>query len=154
MFLVAISYFIMGSSSGITNASMVFDTPFLGLNYAPFTEIPMGKDDLYIQKKVIDENNKIIPFKDLMDNNYDNIYDGRFMKENYGLSYLDNEPGEILSGVKDMEEKLSLKKSNDSQRETLIQRYLTEFLPTNKRTDAKTEVCYSWLKNNKELYLD
>ena len=73
-----LSKFVIGTTSGAVDTAVVFNKPFLGVNFAPFTESPFGKYDQYIQKKLVDINsNKIIKFKDFIGRDLSNTYNSK-----------------------------------------------------------------------------
>lgn len=154
LYLVSISEFIIGSSSGATDIAEVFKIPFLAVNFAPCVGAPLGKNDLYIPKKYIDinKNENIIPFKEIIKIDPAILYQGSLLKRKYGISYLDNTPEEILVATIEMEERISgvfIENSNDAK---LLSKYFNEFWKSNPKAGVQTIICREWLKNNQSLY--
>ena len=151
-FFIYISDFVIGTTSGITDVATVFGIPFLGVNYAPFTECPLGKYDLFIQKKLIDRSGKVIEYKKIIDGDLKHVYKGDEFYKRTGLTYLDNTSEEILKATKEMQSIVSgdLECSGNSN---LSIEYFSNYWPMNKRGGVATPLCEFWLKENKNLYL-
>jgi len=43
LFTIYKSKFVLGTTSGATDVAAVFNVPFVGVNYAPFVDSPLGK---------------------------------------------------------------------------------------------------------------
>lgn len=153
LYLVYKSVFVIGSTSGATDIATVFNVPFAGVNYAPFVESPLGKDDLYIQKRLKNENGDVIPFKDVVDNPKYYSYDGKKMEDDYGMTYVDNTAKEILELVEEMHYKISGHGYTASDI-NLLQEYHEKFCNRNKWSNRGSPISVTWLKNNGDLYLD
>jgi putative glycosyltransferase (TIGR04372 family) len=154
LYLVSISEFIIGSSSGATDIAEVFKTPFLAVNFAPCIGAPLGKYDLYIPKKYVDMNNNesVIPFKDILKIDSDILYQGDLLEKIHGITYLDNTPEEILVATVEMQERISgafLENANDKN---LQSKYFNEFWSINPKAGVQTAIGREWLKNNQSLY--
>jgi len=152
LYLVYKSKFVIGSTSGATDIAVVFNVPFLGVNYAPFVESPLGKNDLFIQKKLTD-NKHIIPFKDIVSDERYYSYNGNEMKSKYGLSYIDNTNEEILNATKEMHDKIASNRQFNREQENLIQRYQNDYCRKNKWSSRPAPISLGWLKDNQNLYL-
>lgn len=155
LFLISISDFVVGSSSGATDIAELFKVPFLAVNFAPCIGSPLGKNDLYIPKKYIDINDKdkVIPFKKVIkwvDSNH--MYQGDWLEKNYGLAYLDNTPDEILDAVIEMERRVRGEFVETNADKQLQQKYFEEFWKYNPKAKVKTNVCLKWLRENQSLY--
>ncbi len=153
LYLVYKSKFVIGSTSGATDIAAVFNVPFIGVNYAPFVESPLGKNDIYIQKKLMNNNKEIAPFKDIVSDERYYSYNGNEMKNKYGLSYIDNTSEEILSVTKEMFNKITSQRQFNREQTDLIQRYHNEFCRKNKWSSRPAPISLGWLKTNQDLYL-
>ena len=51
LYIPCVSEFIIGCKSGATDLSVLFNTPILITDLTAFMEFPLGKNDLFIQKK-------------------------------------------------------------------------------------------------------
>jgi len=154
LFLVARSEFIVGSSSGATDIAELFKVPFLAVNFAPCIGSPLGKNDLYMPKKYVDINNndKVIPFKNVIKIDSTHLYQGDMLQKNYGLSYIDNTPEEILSAVIEMEQRISGEFTETHSDKLLLHQYFEEFWKNNPKAKVKTNICLEWLRCNQSLY--
>jgi len=154
IFLVYISDFVIGTTSGITDVATIFNTPFLGVNYAPFMEFPLGRDDIFIQKKMTDSSGNVIPFRSIIDNDSYYLYDGNEMFNKYGIKYIDNSPTEILDATIEMVCKLKKCRNQTSTQKKILKRYHQEFCIRNKLiSNINSTISTKWLEDNKELYL-
>jgi len=151
VFLCYIAKFIIGSRSGITDLSLLFETPLLVVNSTTFMESPLGSDDLFIQKK-IKANGEIIPFKDIIDNQQLYLFDGMELEKNFGMVYIENSEDEILNAVIEMNNRILGVEYRSSDVE-LLNKYHSEFCKKNKWSDRDAPISVNWLKENKGLYL-
>ena len=99
LFIIYQSKFVIGSTSGATDIAALFNVPFVGVNYAPFIESPLGKEDIFIQKKTINSKGEIIPYKNIISDSRYYSFDGNKMEHLYGIKYLDNSAEEILDAT-------------------------------------------------------
>ena len=51
LYLVKMSSFVLVTSSGAIDISTILNVPLVGVNFAPFMLFPLGKNDIFIQKK-------------------------------------------------------------------------------------------------------
>jgi putative glycosyltransferase (TIGR04372 family) len=154
LFLIYISDFMFGSTSGATDISVLFNTPFLGINYAPFMESPLGERDLFIQKKLVDSENNIVNFREIVSKNPYHLHNGNKMMSNFGLRYIDNNSCEILDAVIEMEKKISKNNTLNAQQQTMIDRYHNEYCSSNTWSSRNSPISIGWLKKNYNLYID
>lgn len=154
IFLIDISTFIVGTTSGITDVATVFNIPFLGVNYAPFTESPLGKNDLFIQKKLINKSNAMVKYIDALELGVDDAYYGDIFYERTKLEYVDNSKDDILDATVEMESVINNSYILIKKDKILIDKYFSEFWKSNKRALVKTQPCISWLKKNISLYVN
>ena len=153
LYVPYISDFIIGSSSGATNVSLLFNTPLLAVNSAPFMESPVGKDDLFIQKKLIDSKGKIIPYKDIISDSRYYSYDGNKMEQLYGIKYLDNSAEEILDATIEMNNIVNGKFALNKNQRTLLERYQNEYCQKNNWSNRFAPISINWMEKNYYLYL-
>jgi len=152
LYLCSIAKFIIGSRSGITDISLIFNVPLLAVNSTTFMESPLGNSDLFIQKK-LSQNGQIIPFKNVIDKKIFYLFNGLELFNNYGITYIDNTVEEILEATKEMHDKVSGYKYTDSDIK-LLKIYHDNFCKKNKWSNRKAPISLRWLKNNKDLYLN
>lgn len=149
-----ISSFIIGCKSGATDVSVVFNTPILNTNLTIFSESALGKNDLFIQKRLLDEKGLIISFKDLISDEKYYLYDGNKMKSLYGITYIDNSEDEILEATKEMHKKIMGNFELSVAQNFLLKRYHKEYCKKNKWSDIAAPISISWLEKNHHLYLE
>jgi putative glycosyltransferase (TIGR04372 family) len=148
-----ISSFMIGCKSGATDVSVVFNTPILNTDLTIFSEFALGKNDLFIQKKLLHEKGHIIPFKDLISDKKYYLYDGNKMNSLYGISYLDNSEHEILEATKEMHKKIMGNFELSTAQNFLLKRYHKEYCKKNKLSQMPAPISISWLEKNNHLYL-
>lgn len=153
--IVYLSKFVIGTTSGAVDTAVVFNKPFLGVNFAPFTESPFGKYDQYIQKKLVDINsNKIIKFKDFIGRDLSNTYNSKKFRSQYDVTYLDNTEDEIFNAVIEFEDRI---KDTPSDQNNECSDHLNEYHEKYwKKMPCKLinpKISCSWLKKNKDLYI-
>lgn len=153
LFLVSVSKFIIGSTSGATDIAELFKVPFLAVNFAPCLGAPLGKNDLYISKKYIDKKNKVVPFKEILKLDLDSLYSGVLLQEKYGISYLDNTAEEILQAVVEMEQRVTGIFDETESDKKLLNEFFKNFWNRNPKAIVQTKISLNWLKDNKSLYL-
>ena len=154
IFMLSISDFVVGSSSGATDVAVVFNKPYLGVNYAPFLFSPFGFDNMYIPKRLINLKNEcsVIPFKNVTDIDDTKLFDGKYVLEKYGISYIDNTAHEILDVVVEMEQRVSGNHHESDEDYNLMRKYFRHYSLNNKYINIKTRICIKWLKDNPKLY--
>ncbi len=53
VFITANARFFVGTTSGASDLSVLFDVPFVGVNYVPVGCAPIGKSSIYIPKRIV-----------------------------------------------------------------------------------------------------
>ena len=154
IFLIDISEFLIGTTSGITDVATVFHTPFLGVNYAPFTESPLGRNDRFIQKKMIDEFGNVVKYVDALKLGTDDVYIANSYYKRTKLKNMDNTEEEILEATVEMELFIKGKYKENKEDKMLFNQYFLNFWKSNTRAKVKTRPCTSWLKKNIDLYVE
>ena len=153
LYIPSISNFMIGCKSGATDVSVVFNTPILNTDLTIFSEFSLGKDDLFIQKKLVDEKGLVVSFKDLISDRKYYIYDGNAMKSLYGITYVDNSEDEIHRATIEMNKKISGDLILNSSQRYLLNRYHNEYCMKNKFSNEPASISIGWLENNFNLYL-
>lgn len=149
IFLISISNFVVSSSSGSTDIAWVFNIPYLGVNYAPFSHIPLGKNNIFIQKKVYKES--VVPYKSLVDISFKNVFDGKEISS-LGLKYIENTAEEILEAVVEMESRTSGVYREEMEDIAKMKKYFHEYLLKNTYSQCRAKLARNWLKENEKLY--
>jgi putative glycosyltransferase (TIGR04372 family) len=152
LFLVYKSEFMLGSTSGATDVAAVFNTPFVGVNYAPFMEAPLGRDDIFIQKKLINLQGETIPYKDIISDSRYYSFDGNKMNQLYDIKYVDNSAEEVLDVVEEMDDLLNGNLIFSDKQKKLLERYQNEYCLRNKWSKRFAPISIRWLEKNYYLY--
>jgi len=154
LFLISVSDFVVGTTSGATDLAILFDIPFLGVNYAPFMESPLGKNDLFIQKKIVNQHHKVVPYKDIIHNTKYHLFDGNRMRIEHNMHYIDNTPNEIYNAVIEMTLRMEHKFTLSAKQKVLLNNYYKNFCSRNVWSNKSAPISIKWLENNKELYFN
>ena len=154
LFLIYKSSFVLGNSSGAIDVSTMFNVPFAAVNYAPFMVLPLGKDDIFIQKKLINSDGVIVPFKDIIDNEEYYLQNGVKLSNDFGISYIDNSPDDILGVTIEMHNILNDDFILNKNQQKLLERYQNEYCQKNKSTNRLAPISMNWLEKNYSLYLE
>jgi len=151
VYLASRSEFIVGSRSGATDVSLIFGTPLLVVNSTTFMESPLGKKDLFIQKK-IQKKNEVLNFKDIIDKEEYYLFSGLELKNKFNMEYIENTENEILHAVIEMNNKLN-GEEYDTDQKKLLNRYFNEFCNRNKWSNRNAPISIGWLQENYSSYL-
>ena len=154
LFLISVSDFVVGTTSGATDLAILFDIPFLGVNYAPFMESPLGKNDLFIQKKIVNQHHKVVPYKDIIHNTKYHLFDGNRMRIEHNMHCIDNTPNEIYNAVIEMTLRMEHKFTLSAKQKVLLNNYYKNFCSRNVWSNKSAPISIKWLENNKELYFN
>ena len=154
LYVPYISDFIIGSRSGATDVSLLFNTPLLVVNSTTFMESPLGKDDLFIQKKLIDLKGEIVPYKHIISDSRYYSFDGNKMEHLYGIKYLDNSAEEILDATIEMHNILNGNFVMNKNQRKLLKRYQNEYCQKNNWSKRFAPISINWLEKNYYLYLE
>ena len=155
LYLIYKSTFVLGNSSGAVDLADVFNIPWAAVNYAPVMVAPLGKEDIFIQKKLINNNGVIVPFKDIISDSKYYLHDGNRLKNDFGLEYIDNSPEEILDIAKEMHYILNGTFKISAKQKTLLKRYQNEYCQLHHWANYKPfPISINWLEKNHHLYLE
>ena len=154
LYMPYMASFIIGCKSGATDLSLLFNKPILVTDLTTFVEAPLGKKDLFIQKKIIDLNKNIVPFKELVENEKFYTNDGNKMHSLYGLSYIDNTEDEILEATIEMHSRIINNFVLKDSQMALLRRYHNEYCVKNKNSSEFVPISVNWLEKHYALYLD
>jgi putative glycosyltransferase (TIGR04372 family) len=154
LYIPYISEFIIGSRSGATDVSLLFNTPLLVVNSTTFNESPLGMNDLFIQKKLIDSEGKIIPYKELIKDRKYYSPNGNELEKLFGIKYIDNTDNEILEVTIEMHNRLTKNFVLNSNQLNLLERYQSEYCMKNLWSNRLAPISINWLEKNHHLYLN
>jgi len=151
LFLIYISHFVVGNSSGMVDLAVLFNKPLLIVNGVPFTYAPLGKKDMYIHKKILNcKTNEIVPFSELlkMDISIEAQGQEQEFRLRYGLKYLDNTSDEICRAIVDMDAYLH----GDLNYKNSVKKYYSHYWALTRNKKILSLISPSWLKENESLY--
>ena len=154
LFIIYKSKFVLGTTSGATDVTAVFNVPFIGVNYAPFMESPLGKEDMFIQKKIINSKGEIVPYKDIISDSRYYSFDGNKMEQLYGLKYFDNSAEEILDATREMNNIVNGNFVLNKNQKKILERYQNEYCQRNNWSKRFAPISINWLEKNYFLYLE
>ena len=151
IFLVGTCKFFLGSPSGISDVSTVFDNPMVNVQMSEFDIAPFGKNCIYIPKK----------FKFVKTNQYLKFKEGVELKlnissnnlEELGLELEDNSPQDILEAAKEMVTRMEGTFKYSPEEEKLMANFKELISQSNLHCrNVESPIGIEWLKKNKELY--
>jgi putative glycosyltransferase (TIGR04372 family) len=151
LYLVKMSSFVLGTTSGAIDISTVFNVPLVGVNFAPFMLFPLGKNDIFIQKKIKNSNGKILLFKDIISKKEYYSFTGL---DDFQLKYFDNTSEEILIATKEMHHIQNGLFSPNNFQSMLLKKYHSEYCQKNNWSQKLAPISISWLEKNYHLYLE
>src|SRR3990167_10271292 len=158
IYLIYTAYLTIGTPSGITDIPAVFDKPCLSLGFAPPFFMPIGKNALFIPKKIChNELGQEVPFAALLNLlntlkkagnfSFSNASDMKHIK----LSYVENSAEEILAATKEMLARLDGTWSPSPEEKQLEQSYLNHWKLARSNEFLKSPISLSWLMMNQHL---
>lgn len=107
IYLTAHSRFFVGTTSGASDVAVLFDTPFVGVNYLPVGCAPFGKKAIFIPKRIVYcKSGEQVPMRDQLQL-FVGIQVGAFLvpedaMRELGWAFEDNSPEEIRDVVEEM----------------------------------------------------
>lgn len=105
-YLVAHCKFFLGNTAGICFLSHVFNMPLALANLIPIKYPPLGRNDLFIPKKIYSKKKKrILTFREIIEEDIIDYYDTDVYEKN-GLVIINNTAEEILELCKEMNGRL------------------------------------------------
>jgi len=152
IYLIAKCKFFLGTTSGICDVAIAMDKPRLAVNYCPFGVALIGKDCIYLPKKVKNQKTgQYIPLSEWLHHGWDRKWDGLDMMER-GQEYENNTPQEILEATKEMMARVDGTFQMSAEEHELMQKYFDLFQPENLSYNIKTPVGLDFLKKNPEVF--
>ena len=150
VYIVANASFLVGSTSGICDVAVLFDIPRLVVNTIPFTHSTVGKNIMFIPKKLSKKGN-IVPYFDKNVKALFNEFSCDRVREK-GYEYINNTEDEVLEAVKDFIKYLSSNGILESEDLKNMERYIANYLSNTSYHSVKVPLCPFWLRNNYKLY--
>jgi putative glycosyltransferase (TIGR04372 family) len=159
IYLVAKCKFFLGNSSGIQDLTYLFDRPTAGVNWVPFDATLIGKNCIFIPKKLktkcgrktvtIDQYPHLL--RSIEEFDWKDKYNQDAMSK-VGYRYEDNTPEEILELTKEMIGRLEGTWSPTDHEQHLLNQYF-DSIPNNFQSyQIRTPVGLDFIKKNKFLW--
>ncbi|VEN74512.1 conserved hypothetical protein [Candidatus Desulfarcum epimagneticum] len=157
IYLMAKCRFVIGSPSGITDVPVIFDRPKIGVNWVPYGCAPIGKNSLYIPKKLKNRNSKqFVSFKKFLHQTKKRentlLFDGKLLYEN-GYEYEDNTEQEILEATQEMFARLEGKWKPTIEDQKLLEKYFQAFPEDHWSFQVETPIGLNFLKKHRKIFL-
>ena len=152
IFLPANSFFFLGTPSGYCDLANCFDTPRIVVNSTPFGDLPFGKNNLYIPKKIKNiTTGNYLTFQESQEMGLDQVYE---TIGHLGLGYEDNSPEDIVEVTQEMIDRLEGRFEYHDEDRLLMHEYY-DLLSKSRILcrKVKTPIGRDWLKKNRGLYL-
>ena len=150
IYLPAKCKFFLGNTAGFFMVSTIFNVPVAFANAIPLVNPPLGKDDLFIPKKLWSlKDNRFLTFKEIINSNIINF--NKYDFEKADINVIENTPQEILDLAIEMNQRLDGNWETTGEDEQLQAKYKSLF--------PKNSVCYGFssqigalfLRKNKQL---
>jgi len=159
IFLLYISKFVVGTSSGAIDPAHLFNTPVTYIDCTTFYSLPFSNKfyDAYIPKKIASiKTGEIVRFSSIISQirpkkNVRWAVDSTYLREEFGVEFISNTETEILEGVVETEERISSFQLKDHSNSKSVELYY-QFLDTIKTNDLCTLPVLVWLEKNIDLY--
>ena len=156
IYLPAHCKFFLGNHSGMTDISTIFHVPRVIVNLAVVGQPPLGKNDIFIPKKVRSiKSRQFINIKNLLQQTCDQsvpfLRDGHKFWE-MGYEYVDNTEDDIQKAAKEMYERIEgsfVQSASDKER---LQKYYDAIPENHWAKQVKTPIGRDFLEENSELY--
>mgnify|MGYP006409765407 CR=1 FL=1 len=161
IFLLYISKFVVGTSSGAIDPAHLFNTPVTYIDCTTFYSLPFSNKyyDSYIPKKIVNsETGRVVKFSSIVDKIKPKkdvrwAVDEEYLQDEFGLRFIDNTENEILEGVIEIESRLLCNQFVDVENSDIAKLYY-QYLDKNKSNSLRTLPSLTWLEKNIDLYID
>ena len=133
IYITANARFYVGTTSGASDIAVLFDIPFVGVNWVPVGYSPFGKDSIYIPKRTLTcETAEEVPISEQLNefigNQISVSINPSEVLSRFGWCFLDNTAEEIRDIVDEMLRKLAGENVDDSEIKFLTTWY-AELMP-------------------------
>ena len=153
IFLSAKCRFFIGTSSGGSDVSTLFDVPKLAVNYVPIGASPIGKNEFFIPKKVIYQSTGMqVPFRDVIKLLGDMVVAFGIAPEEVlaqnGMLIMNNTDLEIFEATKEMFDRLDDTFVETKEYQLQLEKYYKILEDENYwAKNAKNPIAKSYIKN-------
>ena len=130
VYITAHARFFVGTTSGASDMAVLFDVPFVGVNYMPIGCAPFGKHSIFIPKRIVlTVTGMQVPLKEQLLVFTGNQMSASIIPEHVldekGWQFRDNTPVEILEVVEEMMERLEGQFAEGPEYPEVLIRYST-----------------------------
>ncbi len=151
IYLLGNCKFYFGNDCGPICVSYAFNKPLALTDVIPISHMPLGKNDLFIPKKIWSQKEgRVLTFKEMIDRG---IYDyGK--AEDYqkaGLSVINNTPQEVLDLVKEINQRLDGTWQPGKEDEELQKKFKSLFPADSPCAKIPSRIGAQFLRDNQEL---
>ena len=150
IFLTAHARFYVGTTSGASDVAVLFDVPFVGVNYVPIGCQPFGKNSIFIPKKIVAKGTGLlVPLADQLRLFTGNQMSAHLIPEEclgeHDWQFLDNSPEEIKAATLEMVNRLDGRFVEDDRYRELQTRYINLLPNENIYRKNISPMCSSFL---------
>jgi putative glycosyltransferase (TIGR04372 family) len=133
IYITANARFFVGTTSGASDICVLFDIPFVGVNWVPIGYAPFGKNSIFIPKRIIwIKNGRQVSLQEQMGAFTGNQISTAIIPEQEllrrGWMFCDNTPEEIADVVNEMLDRMTGKFISDDEYKIALKKY-TESIP-------------------------
>ena len=151
IYLISNAKFHIEDTSGLMGVPYLFNVPQVHINYIPISNCQCRKDDLWIPKKLwLVKQKRFMKFSEILSMDHDLFIKSSFYKNN-GIEVIDNTEHEILSVVKEMNDKIDGKIVYSEEDNELHKEFKSLFSKNDVTSSATARLGRSFLYNNLEL---
>lgn len=111
VYVTAHARFFVGTTSGASDIAVLFDVPFVGVNWVPIGYAPFGKSAIFVPKRIVrQDSGEQVPMRDQLLAFTGNQVSTAIVPEDLlserGWKFVDNTPEEIGDAVREMIQRL------------------------------------------------
>jgi putative glycosyltransferase (TIGR04372 family) len=150
IYITSRARFFVGTPSGASDISTLFDIPYVGVNVVPIGYAPFGKHSIFIPKRVVYKSNGVeVPLQLQLEAFTENQVQATINMieelDKQGWQFCDNKPEEIADAVIEMLDRLTGKFQLDLEYERALEWYSKTLPKTNNYRFNKSPICRKML---------
>ena len=159
IYLPAKCRFLVGTPGGNSELVQIFDKPRVVVNNIPIGQVPWGKNDLYIGKKVVDKKTgEYISLSKAVSEDFAKVsdfnnYDEHNHLDALGLKYENNSPNDILKVCQNMMDKLDGTEELPAKYHKIIDQYYDAFPDESFFKNMRVPLGKDFLLDNEKLFV-
>lgn len=151
LYLPAHAKFFLGNTSGLLNASSIFNVPVAAANFTPFDAALRGEKDLFIPKKIwSNAEGRLLTFKEIVDHGFHKFVTAQEYDKN-DLVTVENTDDEILGLAMEINQRLDGEWVETEEDKVLQEKYKSLFSPNDGAYKFKSRIGAYFLRANKHL---